>query len=77
MKNPSLREQPRKQHAPIMESRDDASILGWLENSGRLMEREPQEKIPDDEEMEEINALMSGDSDDFEVDDDTSDDEDS
>jgi hypothetical protein len=73
MKNPSLREQPRKQPAPIMESREDASILGWLENSGRLMEREPQEKIPDDEEMEEINALMSGDSDDFEVDDDTSD----
>ncbi|WP_110989088.1 DUF3134 domain-containing protein [Acaryochloris thomasi] len=73
MKNPSLREQPRSQAAPIMESRKDASILGWLENSGRLMEREPQEKAADDEEMEEINALMSGDSDDFEADDDNSD----
>ncbi|PZD70370.1 hypothetical protein C1752_13677 [Acaryochloris thomasi RCC1774] len=37
------------------------------------MEREPQEKAADDEEMEEINALMSGDSDDFEADDDNSD----
>lgn len=74
MKNPSLREQPRSQAAPIMESRKDASILGWLENSGRLMEREPQEKAADDEEMEEINALMSGDSDDdFDGDDDSSD----
>ena len=74
MKNPSLREQPRSQAAPIMESRKDASILGWLENSGRLMEREPQEKAADDEEMEEINALMSGESDDdFDGDDDSSD----
>lgn len=57
-----------------MESRKDASILGWLENSGRLMEREPQEKAADDEEMEEINALMSGESDDdFDGDDDSSD----
>ena len=74
MKNPSLREQPRSQAAPITESRKDASILGWLENSGRLMEREPQEKAADDEEMEEINALMSGESDDdFDGDDDSSD----
>lgn len=72
MKNPSLREQPRSEAAPIMESRKDASILGWLENSGRLMERESQEKVTDDEEMEEINALMSGDGDDFDADDEDS-----
>lgn len=76
MKNPSLREQPREQVAPVMESRQDASILGWLEDSGRLMERETQESATDDEEMEEINALMSGDGDDFDSDDDDSDDDD-
>ncbi|MGF1601906.1 MAG: DUF3134 family protein [Thermosynechococcaceae cyanobacterium] len=69
MKNPSLREQPRAQAAPIMESRPDASILGWLEKSGRLMEREGQDpKVEKEEEMEEISALMSGD--DFNPDDD-------
>jgi hypothetical protein len=72
MKNPSLREQPRQQTAPIMESRQDASILGWLEDSGRLMDREGQDpKIEKDEEMEEISALMSGD--DFNSDDDDDD----
>ncbi|WP_299486610.1 DUF3134 domain-containing protein [Acaryochloris sp. IP29b_bin.137] len=64
MENPSLREQPREQKAPIMESRQDASILGWLEGSGRLMDRDNQEKSAaarEEEDSEEINALMGGD----------------
>ncbi|ABW30731.1 DUF3134 domain-containing protein [Acaryochloris marina] len=66
MENPSLREQPREQKAPIMESRQDASILGWLEGSGRLMDRDTQERaktVLEEEESEEINALMGGDDD--------------
>lgn len=61
MENPSLREQPREQKAPIMESRQDASILGWLEGSGRLMERESQERAKTrmkEDDGEEINALI-------------------
>ncbi|MGR3274498.1 DUF3134 domain-containing protein [Acaryochloris sp. 'Moss Beach'] len=63
MENPSLRQQPREQKAPIMESRQDASILGWLEGSGRLMDRDNQERaktVVGEEESEEINALMGG-----------------
>ncbi|KAI9132374.1 DUF3134 domain-containing protein [Acaryochloris sp. CCMEE 5410] len=66
MENPSLREQPREQKAPIMESRQDASILGWLEGSGRLMDRDTQERaktVLEEDESEEINALMGGDDD--------------
>lgn len=72
MENPSLREQPRTQKAPIMESRNDASILGWLEGSGRLMDREKVEKaktVLEEEDSEEINALMGND-DSFEEDED-------
>ena len=71
MHNPSLREEPIKNLAPIMASRKDASILGWLEQSGRLMERESSERtlLTREEDIEEINALMSGE-DDFEDDDD-------
>lgn len=61
MENPSLREQSRQQKAPIMKSRQDASILGWLEGSGRLMERESQERAKTtmkEDEGEEINALI-------------------
>jgi hypothetical protein len=71
MKNPALREAPREQLAPIMESRKDASILGWLEGTGRLMDRDLHERpLTHDEEMEEINALMLGDDTPFEEDDD-------
>ncbi len=66
MENPSLRQQPREQKAPIMESRQDASILGWLEGSGRLMDRDNQERaktVVGEEESEEINALMGGEED--------------
>lgn len=62
MKNPSLREQPREQHAPILASDQDASILGWLEGTGRLMDRGDDGNNPEEEEDgEDINALISGD----------------
>lgn len=73
MQNPSLREQPRHQNAPIIPSRQQSSILDWLEETGRLIPREPTERelLLDEEEMEEINELMSSDSSDyFEEDDD-------
>ncbi|NJK30413.1 MAG: DUF3134 family protein [Acaryochloris sp. RU_4_1] len=64
MENPSLREQPREQKAPIMASRQDASILGWLEGSGRLMDREGDDRAKltlEEDDSEEITALMGGD----------------
>ena len=71
MHNPSLREEPVEQLAPIMASRKDASILDWLERSGRLMERDTNERtsLNTEDDIEEINALMSGE-DDFDDDDD-------
>jgi hypothetical protein len=65
MENPSLREQPREQKAPIMASRPDASILGWLEGSGRLMDRDNNDERTkltlEEDDSEDIAALMGGD----------------
>ncbi|MBD2103717.1 DUF3134 domain-containing protein [Leptolyngbya sp. FACHB-261] len=65
LNNPSLREEPRRQRAEVIPSNRDSSILDWLEKSGRLMAREPDERslagadYRDDEE--ELNDLMAGD----------------
>ncbi|NCJ06607.1 DUF3134 domain-containing protein [Synechococcales cyanobacterium C] len=69
--NPSLREARITDLAPIIPHRRDASILNWLEGTGRLMEREGADRalLSDSDDMEEINALMSGDDADFEEDD--------
>ncbi len=73
MKNPSLREEPRDQNAPIMTSNREASILGWLEGTGRLMDRTDASLSPEEEDGEDINALISGDDKGFDdVDDDVS-----
>lgn len=71
MNNPSLREEPREQRASVMPSRQQASILDWLEGTGRLLARESAERDirTDDEEIEEINELMGGDDVDFDDDD--------
>ncbi len=76
--NPSLREARLTDLAPIIPHRHDASILNWLEGTGRLMERENTERSPlaDPDDMEEINALMSGDDADFEEEDVSSGDDD-
>ncbi len=67
--NPSLRQEPRSQRAALIPPRQESSILDWLENSGRLLAREPQDAdFADDEE--EINALMATDDGAFDLDDD-------
>jgi hypothetical protein len=74
MNNPSLRSQPREQHAVILKSSTDASMLSWLEGTGRLMERD----IPIDprllEEDDELSGALMG-TDDMDYDDDLDDDQ--
>ena len=67
MKNPSLRAQPLSELAPVIPPNTKSSILNWLEGTGRLMDRESTETKVEEEEIEEINALM-GDSDNFDDD---------
>lgn len=72
MYNPSLREEPRDQRVHIVSSRQEPSILDWLESSGRLRARDAQERelLAEGEEIEEINELMAGDDGDYLVDED-------
>ncbi len=74
MNNLSLRQQPRSQKAPIIQSSTDSSILTWLEGTGRLMDRD----IPVDpallEEMDELSGSLIG-SDDNDYEDDAEDDD--
>jgi hypothetical protein len=73
MNNPSLRSQPREQHAVILKSSTDASILSWLEGTGRLMERD----IPIDPRLledDELSGALMG-TDDMDYDDDVEDDQ--
>lgn len=67
MYNPSLQEEPRNQRASSVSTRQQSSILDWLESSGRLLSRDPQvRELPgEDEEIEEINELMVGDEGDY------------
>lgn len=72
MYNPSLREEPRKKPAAVIPLQQDASILGWLEGTGRLLSRDSSEFDYLDQ-GEEINDLMTGEDggfDDLEEDDD-------
>ena len=72
MYNPSLREEPRDQRISIISSRQEPSILDWLESSGRLLARDNQERelSGEGEEIEEINELMAGDDGDYLADED-------
>jgi hypothetical protein len=72
MDNPALHEIPRNQTASVIPLQRDASILDWLESTGRLLAREVGDFDYRDDE-EEINALMSGDDGSFELDDDDDD----
>jgi hypothetical protein len=67
--NPSLRQLPRDQQAPILPSSGESSMLVWLESIGRLRPREDHEAIPDEADNEEISDLMGGE-DSYEEDDD-------
>ena len=70
MINPSLREEPRQQKAPIIESRVDSSIISWLEGTGRLMERDATPESRTNEEIDdELSTSLIG-NDDMDYDDD-------
>ncbi|MEO1401430.1 MAG: DUF3134 family protein [Cyanobacteria bacterium J06635_1] len=56
--NPSVRQIPRKQMADVIPERRDASILGWIEKSGRMIPREPVPSPLDEPDSEEISDLM-------------------
>ena len=40
MNNPSLTSEPRSQPSRVLKTNYDVSLLGWLEESGRFMEKE-------------------------------------
>ncbi|MEB3293857.1 MAG: DUF3134 domain-containing protein [Synechococcales bacterium] len=70
--NPSLREEPRNKPASVIPLKQEASILDWLEQNGRLRARQAGDfDYVDDEE--EINDLMGGDDASFDFDDDDED----
>ena len=53
MDNPSLKSEPRSQPSRVLKTNYDVSLLGWLEESGRFMEKEividPKLLEPEDE----------------------------
>ncbi len=71
--NPSLRQESRNAPASVIPLQNESSILDWLENSGRLLAREVVEISYGDDE-EEINELMAGEDNSFDLDDDDDDD---
>ena len=71
--NPSLREEPRSQRAAVIPVKQESSILDWLESSGRLLARDNQEVDYLDDDGEELNDLMAGEDNSFDLDDDDDD----
>lgn len=59
--NPSLKEQPRHKPAPIVTSAQQASILDWLESTGRLVPRDGVSSFDYREDVEELQELMVAD----------------
>jgi hypothetical protein len=72
MHNPALHEVPRSQPAAPIPLQRDASILDWLEGTGRLLAREVADFDYKNDE-EEITELMAGDDGAFVLDDDDDD----
>lgn len=70
-KNPSLREQPRHKPAPVLPLRQEPSILDWLESTGRLLPRDPQDDryLEDVEDIPELVGVEDSAYDDLEDDD--------
>lgn len=58
LKNP-LREEPREQRAAVISSRNESSLMEWLESSGRMIARETQEAeyLEEEEEISELIAV--------------------
>jgi len=75
MENPALRQVSRSQPAPVIPVQQNASILNWLENSGRLLARESTD-IDFGSNQEEITALIAGEDNSYDVDDVDDDDDD-
>ena len=59
MKNLSLREQPRRNRAELIPLQENASILKWLESTGRLRDRDDKESDFEDRD-EEIADMLVG-----------------
>lgn len=72
--NPSLREEPRSQRAAVIPLKQEVSILDWLENTGRLLARDSQDVNYLEADGEELNDLMAGEDNSFDIDDDDDDD---
>jgi hypothetical protein len=67
--NPSVRQIPREQLAPVIPERQNSSILTWLESTGRLIPREPVDSLLDEPDSEEISDLMGSEDASFDDDD--------
>jgi len=76
IKNPSLRETARSQLAPILPSPQTESLVDWLEKTGRMSARDPQEQefVENDVDISELE-LMDGADDNYDDDDDSINDE--
>ncbi|MGD1849543.1 MAG: DUF3134 family protein [Cyanophyceae cyanobacterium] len=59
MKNLSLKEQPRRNRAELIPLQENASILNWLESTGRLRDRDDIELDFEDRD-EEIADMLVG-----------------
>lgn len=70
--NPSLQEKSRQQPAPVIPMERNASILDWLEASGRLLARQSTDPEFKDDEAE-INALMGNEDNSFDEEEDDED----
>jgi len=69
MQNPALSGKSRKENATPIPLQHDASILDWLEGTGRLLARDVVESSFTDND-EEISDLMGVDDSDYDDDDD-------
>ncbi len=58
MNNPSLREIPVHEPADVISAQQRVSLIDWLKATGRLMQRDVQEKVNYAEEEEEISELI-------------------
>ncbi|HIK54269.1 MAG TPA: DUF3134 family protein [Synechococcales cyanobacterium M55_K2018_004] len=72
LNNRALRSQPLHQRAEVIPLSKDASILDWLEQSGRLLEAPAAESVFDEATPEELSDFI-GDSDSYDYDDDDDD----
>ena len=61
MKNPALNQEPRYEPAAVIPLKREASLLDWLEASGRLIHRQDQAAVAPVDEEEEFEGLIDED----------------